>query len=113
MTQIREIFKTVHFEMNEVSGHFWEQQMDQSHGSVNLHILKVMFCLVSDPDYMKVDRAAQNTLLWGCLFHDIGRRTAPSSKISNRQSSAPSTERIRFTLSRVERCSSRLHTGCK
>ena len=47
--------------------------MSQSSGHVNFHILKVLFCLISDPDYELMTKEQQNIMLWACLFHDIGK----------------------------------------
>ena len=72
------ILQKTQTELNQNSKNAWKVQMKIGKGCVNFHIIKVLFCLISDPDYLQMSEYNQNIMLWSCLFHDIGKGMEPS-----------------------------------
>ncbi len=56
----------------------WADLKAQSRGTVAFHVLRMMYCLMIDPEFPSYSPEEKNILKWAVILHDIAKRGTPT-----------------------------------
>jgi len=55
----------------------WATLLQYTHGKICVHVFKMLFCVLRDPNFQKLNKYDKNVILWATLLHDIAKRGTP------------------------------------
>ena len=88
LEQSYELFKPLYEEISSIIP-LWNWLQYQNNGRVTIHILRMLYCVLIDPDYLKMSPRDQNILKWATLLHDIAKRSSGTAAPKKKDTAHP------------------------